>query len=80
VGIGRYLADNCMCTVWVTRSRSVGWYSALRGVDVVVFFNSFGMWLEGVVRTGVLRMRMGSFLRGWWGEGVTVVYPRYGWA
>jgi hypothetical protein len=26
-----------MCAVWVTRSRSLGWYSALRAVAVVVF-------------------------------------------
>jgi hypothetical protein len=37
VGIGKCLAVNCMCAVWVTRSRSLGWYSGLRNVAVIVF-------------------------------------------
>jgi hypothetical protein len=52
-------AANCMCTVWVTRSRSLGWYFALR--DALSFFTQLVYGWEGVVHTGVLRMRMGSF-------------------
>jgi hypothetical protein len=35
VGISKCPAANCMCPVWVTRSRSLGWYSVLRNVAIV---------------------------------------------
>jgi hypothetical protein len=59
VGIGKCLAANSMCIVWATKSRSLGWYSVIRDAAVVNFY-SVGTRLEGVVRTGVLRMRLGS--------------------